>query len=158
MESVKTWAFSVCCASIVGGMMDILLPEGSLQKTYKTVFCVFILCVILAPLSEIGSFDIDIFKNELEDIENEEYSENVFNENSEKYIKDEIVSSVKEILKEEGVNAEDTFVKVNILNDGSINIIKFTLTFSKMEDADLLAEKIYEKTGIKPEIQISGEN
>lgn len=157
MESVKTWAFSVCCASIAGGIMDILLPEGSLQKTYKTVFCVFVLCVILAPLSEIGSFDIDVFKNELEDIENEEYSENAFNENSEKYIEDEIVNSVKEVLKEEGVNAEDIFVKVNILNDGSINIIKFTLTFNEMGNADLLEEKIYEKIGVRPEIQISGE-
>jgi len=155
MEEIKNWAFSVCCASIAGGILNLLLPEGNVQKIYKTVFCVFFLCIIFSPLSEIKTVKIDFSENE--NFPEENFHENEFMQNSAEYIQNELVKSVNEILSEENLSAEDISVNVNISEEGSIDINKFALTFENFEDADSFSEKIYQKTGIKPEIIISGE-
>ena len=155
MEIFKNWAFSICCASIAGGILNLLLPKGGAQATYKTVFCVFFLCVLISPLSDIHFSDSDFFDRKI--TENETF-ENTFSETSEKYLENEIVSSVEEILKNENIICDDIFVKVNISEDGSININKFVLTFKQLENADKLADKIGSISGIVPEIIILGEN
>lgn len=155
MEIFKNWAFSICCASIAGGILNLLLPKGGAQATYKTVFCVFFLCVLISPLSDIHFSDSDFFNRKI--TENETF-ENTFSETSEKYLENEIVSSVEEILKNENIICDDIFVKVNISEDGSININKFVLTFKQLENADKLADKIGSISGIVPEIIILGEN
>ncbi len=132
-----------------------LLPKGGAQATYKTIFCVFFLCVVISPFTEIKFPGIDIFKPDI--AENETF-ENTFSETSEKYLENEIITSVEEILKNENVICDDIFVKVNISEDGSININKFVLTFKQLENADQLAEKIGRISGITPEILILGEN
>ena len=157
METFRNWAFSVCCAAIFGGILNFILPEGGTQKIYKTVFCVFFLCIILTPIADIDFSKFDIqetyFKSDELDL-----SENEFNNGSAEYIENEILSSTKEILKNENLNFEDISIKINILKDGSINISKFALTFNDIENPDSLIEKIRQKTGIAPEIIISGEN
>ena len=155
MEILKNWAFSICCASIAGGIINLILPKGGAHATYKTVFCVFFLCVLISPLSDIHFSDSDFFNRKI--TENETF-ENTFSETSEKYLENEIVSSVEEILKNENIICDDIFVKVNISEDGSININKFVLTFKQLENADKLADKIGRISGIVPEIIILGEN
>ena len=155
MEIFKNWAFSICCASIAGGIINLILPKGGAHATYKTVFCVFFLCVVISPLSDIRFPDVDIFNPEI--TKNETF-ENTFSATSEKYLENEIIASVEEILENENIICDDIFVKVNISEDGSININKFVLTFKQLENADKLADKIGSISGIVPEIIILGEN
>ena len=110
---------------------------------------------VISPLSDIRFPDVDIFNPEI--TENETF-ENTFSATSEKYLENEIIASVEEILKNENIICDDIFVKVNISEDGSININKFVLTFKQLENADRLAEKIGRISGITPEILILGEN
>lgn len=156
MESVKTWAFSVCCAAIVGGIMNILLPKSNLQKIYKTVFCVFFLCVILSPVLKIKTLNRNFFEFDSE-YGNDLY-ENKFTDNSEKYIESEIIKSSKIFLQDNGIDYKDISAKVNISDDGSININKFTLTFEKQVNSEFIGEALQQKIGVEPEILISGEN
>ena len=155
MEILKNWAFSICCASIAGGILNLFIPKGGTQAIYKTVFCVFFLCIVISPLADIRFPDVDIFNPEI--TENETF-ENTFSATSEKYLENEIIASVEEILKNENIICDDIFVKVNISEDGSININKFVLTFKQLENADRLAEKIGRISGITPEILILGVN
>lgn len=156
MESVKTWAFSVCCAAIVGGMMNILLPKSNLQKIYKTVFCVFFLCVILSPVLKIKTLNRNFFEFDSE--YGDALYENEFTDNSEKYIESEIIKSSKIFLQDNGIDYKDISAKVNISDDGSININKFTLTFEKQVNSEFIGEALQQKIGVEPEILISGEN
>lgn len=157
MEEIKTWAFSICCASVAGGILNLLLPEGNVQKTYKTVFCIFFLCIIISPLSEINFSKTDFLKNKNNSFSEEKISENEFIKNSSAYIEEEIINSVNEIFMEENLYAEEICVNVNISEEGSIDINKFALTFKNLENADSFKEKVFQKTGIKPEIIISGD-
>ena len=156
MEFIKNWAFSLCSAAICGSVMHLVLPEGNLQKVFKTVFCVFFLCTVISPLAEIKMPDFD--KITLQNSKENIFENNIFNETTEKQIEEQIISDTNSILFDEKLFAEDILVKVNILPDGSIEINKFILTICSIEDPEKLKDKIYQKTGIKPEIILSGEN
>ena len=153
MDTVRNWAFSICCASLVGGILNFLLPKNDLQKTFKTVFCVFLLCIILTPISEINLNKISFSGFETENFENE-FTENDFTLFSAEYIENELILSAKRILEEEQLIAEDIIAKVNISEEGNININEFVLIFKKTEKSDSVAERIHSETGIEPEIRI----
>ena len=156
MEFIKNWAFSVCSAAICGSVMYLVLPEGNLQKVFKTVFCMFFLCTVISPFAEIKIPDFD--KITLQTTEEKALENNIFNETTEKHIEEQIIYDTDSVLFEENLFAEDILVKVNILPDGSIEINKFILTICSIEDSEKLKDKIYQRTGIKPEIIFSGEN
>lgn len=158
MYEIKNWAFSVCCCVIVCGILNMILPEGSGSKIFKSVLCVFFLSVLLSPVSEF-SYDILSFKNSGSDI-TFYYSEkeNPFIDVSEEYLKKEIIKSTEEILNRQGIVPEDISIKINIQENKSIDINDFVIIVSEEQNTEELAERILKKTGIEPEIILSGEN
>ena len=158
MYEIKNWAFSVCCCVIVCGILNMILPEGSGSKIFKSVLCVFFLSVLLSPVSEF-SYDILSLKNSGSDI-TFDYSENKnpFTDVSEEYLKKEIIKSTEEILNRQGIVPEDISIKINIQENKSIDINDFVIIVSEEQNTEELAERILKKTGIKPEIILSGEN
>lgn len=157
MEEIKNWAFSVCCCAIVCGILNLILPEGSIKKIFKSVLCVFFLSVVINPLSAMEYPDFLSLKNKDFGIA-PDYEENAFNGISEEYLENEIIKSTEEILKSLDINFEDISIKVNIREDQSIDINDFAVVVSEKGNTDELAEKILQKTGIEPKIILSGEN
>lgn len=156
MENIKSWAFSVCCAAVIGTLLNMILPEGSLQRMFKCIFCVFFLCTVLNPLSEIEIpeiLDTGFFTQNFDFSKNNE-----INYQSEKYLEDKIISSAKGILDSEEIFYEDIFIKINISDDGSIDINKFELTIKNPEEEQKALDLIFDTTGVKPEIIILGES
>lgn len=154
MEAIKSWAFSLCISAVVGSVMTFLLPEGSLQKTFKTVLCVFFLCVMLSPLSDIKLPKTDEFfrktkTNEIIFTDSEEY---------EKFLEDKIINSAEDALDEAGITAKDISLKINISKDGNIYINKFVLYLKEGTDAEKAAESVFKKAGIRPETVFYGDN
>ena len=156
MDAVKNWAFSVCCASVFCGILNLILPEGSTQKIFRAVIYVFFLSVVVSTFSGFDFSDfLFISKTENEEILLEE---NDFNDISEDYIEDEIKNATYEILESEGIVPEDISLEVNISSNGSIDIIRFAVTIAENLFTKDLSEKIHQKTGLEPEIIVSGEN
>ena len=135
-----------------------ILPEGSAQKTYKAVFCVFFLCVLVSPLSEFEIPDFDSIAESIESIKDESADKNKFSESSVSVIEKAILSDTEAVLDENGILPKDISIKINISENGGIDINKFVLTLGYIDDPTALKEKIYQKTGIMPEIIISEEN
>lgn len=158
MYEIKNWAFSVCCCVIVCGILNMVLPEGSGSKVFKSVLCVFFLSVLLSPVSEL-SYDILSLKDSGSDI-SFDYSENEnpFIDVSEEYLKKEIIKSTEEILNRQGIVPEDISININIRENKSIDINDFVIIVYEEQNTEELAERILKKTGIKPEIILSGEN
>ena len=157
MAEIKSWAFSVCCAAIICGLLNMIFPEGSGKKIFKSVLCVFFLCIVISPFSEFEYSDILSFIGKDYDIAfNSEKNE--FNKISEEYLKNEIIKSTEELLNKEETGFKDILLEVNISEDQSIDINDFTVIVFENINKDELIQKIFEKTGIKPEIIVSGEN
>ena len=158
MEEIKSWAFSVCVASICGAIFNMLLPEGNLQKTLKCVISIYFLSVVISPFSEIVSFDFS--KENIINIDkySEYYDENEFDDITEASLEEKITEETKKILSEKEIDSGDIFIKVNISDENSINITKFTVILSGCENPDALKDEMKHRIGIEPEIILSGEN
>lgn len=157
MEKIQNWAFSLCCASIAGSILNMIVPEGNLQKTFKTILCVFFLCVFVSPImkTDFDFRDISIKSN----MENEyDFSENIFLGDSSGIIEKEIISETKNILEKYEIIGGEIIVNANISDNGSIDITEFTVLLSEYGNIQEIEETIFEKTGIRPDIIVSGEN
>lgn len=158
MDEIKSWAFSVCSASICGAIMNIILPEGSTQKIFKSVFCVFFLCCVISPLFTMDFFNeknilnsFDYEYREKDGIESEIY------ESAAKTMESEIRSKTEEILRRENIEFSNISVRVNILESGGIEIIEFRIT-ANSDISESVKEKIGNETGLIPDVEIWGES
>ena len=115
MDEIKSWAFSVCAAAICGAILNMILPEGSAQKTYKAVFCVFFLCVLIAPFSELNIPDFESISNNISSFENKNISDTAFAESSASIIEKAILEDTAVILSEHGIHEKDILIKRIIL-------------------------------------------
>ena len=154
MEFIKNWAFSVCCSAIITGILNLIMPDKGTRATFKTILCVFFICTIISPLSDI---DLPEYNFSYENSLDYNYSENEFLNNSANYIETRLENAVTEYFEQEEIKAEDILIKINISEDGSIDITKFTLVFNEKPDIEALKQALYKKTGIEPEIIVSGE-
>lgn len=50
METVKSWAISICMASLAGTVAHFLSPSGSTQRIFKVVISVFFITVMVYPI------------------------------------------------------------------------------------------------------------
>lgn len=156
MEKIQNWAFSLCCASIAGSLLNIILPEGSLQKTFKTVLCVFFLCILVSPFAKTDFIndDFTFFNNR----ENEyDLSENIFTGDSLEILKNEIIAETEGVLDNYGIYDREISFSANISEDGSIDITEFTVLIKNSVNVSATEKAVFKKTGIRPDI-ISGEN
>jgi len=156
MEEIRNWAFSVCTASICGAVMNIILPEGSTQKVFKSVFCVFFLCCIISPLLDANLFSEDILKSFEAEYKYDSGLESRLYESSAAAMEEDIKAKTNLILKEAGVNFSTISIKINILDGGGIEINEFSVT-APSEFSDELKNKIGSETGLIPEVKIMGE-
>ena len=156
MENIRNWAFSLCVSAICGSLLNMLLPEGSGQKTFKFVLCIFLLCVILSPLKDIDFPDYNniFIKSEYVAAKDDN---NEFINRSEDFIEEQIKKDTSEILTEYGIDFKDIIVEVNILENQSIDITEFSLFLPKTKDTENIKSKIQEKIGISPEVIIMEE-
>ncbi len=158
MDDIKNWAFSICSASICGAIMNIILPEGSTQKIFKSVFCVFFLCCVVSPLFGMDIFsEKDILNSFDFEYKEEEGTENKFYESSIKAMEDEIRNRTEQVLKDNGIDFTNISLKINILEDGGIEISEFSV-FVYSDIAEEIKEKIGNETGLIPEVKILGES
>lgn len=153
MDAIKNWAFSICCTGIICGIINILVPEGSVQKTFKTVLSTFFICSIISPVVTMdlgGTIDLSEFFSDKEIT----YEEIYFTDNSAEYIEAELYEATSSFLKKNDIKSKDILIKINISENGNIDINKFVITLENKCDIAYLSEKIKDEIGIKPEIII----
>lgn len=59
MSGLCQWILAVCIAAVTGGVLRMLLPPGSMERTMRWVICVFTLSCLLLPLLQAGKWEID---------------------------------------------------------------------------------------------------
>lgn len=67
LEVIKNWAVAITVAVLLGAILEILLPHGSIKKYVKTAIALCLMLMILGPVIGIFNGKTDIQK-ELEGI------------------------------------------------------------------------------------------
>ena len=60
MSAFSSWLLSVVGVVILGVLIDVVLPEGNVNKYIKAVFAFVIILVIISPLTKIDSVDVSL--------------------------------------------------------------------------------------------------
>lgn len=62
MSLISGWLLSVVGIVIISVLVDLILPEGEMQKYIKAIFSVFVVFVMISPVLKININDIDFNK------------------------------------------------------------------------------------------------
>ena len=158
---ISSWANSVIIAVIIATIIEMILPKGNNKKYIKTVIGVFILFSIIAPvISKISSNDFDLNNiidkyNIVDDYESHEVSSIDINKNVKDVYVDNLVTDIKNKVKEKGYNVLDVDVDIDMSDDNYGKINSIYVSLSKMIEASDISEI---KTINKIDINISEEN
>lgn len=108
MSAFSSWLLSVVGIVILGVLIDVVLPEGNVNKYIKAVFAFVIILVIISPLTKIDSVDVSL-ENLIKENEIQLDEDYLFSLN--KKILDQINENIVRDAKAEGIdNLEVDFV------------------------------------------------
>ena len=162
METVRTWAFSLCAAAVVGAIAELIAPQGDTKKILKVCVSAFFLCCLFSPVIGLLNAAPASIGEELPDTvmyDGTGYGEELFERQVLSAFAENIGRIAREALEESGIAAEEISVRVNIDGDSCISISEIEVTLGEeLRTQELRAISAVEKRiGIRPKIGFSGE-
>ena len=154
MESVRTWAFSLCVALVAGGICHLLVPNKSMEKIFQLVASSFFLCCVLAPFLS-GTLPL------LEDLEVEIPQESVSAvETLTDTMEDQVLTLTRQnleqqlddCLQEEGIDPLEIEVSIHAEEDSSIRLDQIVVTVSQSQrpNSGTIRSRTKELLGMEP--------
>ncbi|SDN35937.1 stage III sporulation protein AF [Acetanaerobacterium elongatum] len=127
MADIKIWAISLCVAAVAGGIMNLLIPNTSLEKIMKLVVAAFFLSCVISPV--IMRFP-EIRLTLTQDVKARvnEVQENLVSA-VDGQVSAAVTERVKKLLKDIRVEAENISVRYNTADNTSISISQIDVVF-----------------------------
>ena len=153
MHLIKGWALSLVLVSVLGSIVLILSPSGTVEKQLRTAVSLVMLVCLVSPF--LSGFDNgNIFKEDvLQSINtNIEITENpvaeIFAENLENQIID--------YLFQKGISPLSVLIKIhrNEYNDLQIDSVNISISVDDAENIDEIYNLLREKYGILATVEV----
>lgn len=143
---MAAWVLSIVGIVSIGVLLDIIIPEGEINKYIKGIFSIVTICVIIAPLPKIidKNFDItDYFGTESSIAVDERFVEEV---NGERVA--ELEKSVETMLKSNGIDGVKVEIMVRSYDTLDIESVKVSVD-KDGTDKEFITDLVANKLGIK---------
>lgn len=153
MGAIRSWALIICFASIACTMLEIITPNGKMEKMMKLVLGVFMICAIITPLvTTFRNIDINFKTNNYED-DLEEYK-NKFDTKMNEIAIDKIKDLTLNELNLINIKPRKIDVFMDMKDKDCISIKEITVTLDKknLNKQEEVKKVIEEKLGIKTNI------
>jgi len=148
METLRNWALTVVLSALAGGIVWLLAPKGSVQKSLRMVVAVFLLSAFITPLLRGGGS----FAWELPDEGRPPTIagfDDVVSRQLQTAVEEEITGRCEGVLRARGI-AGQILLQTDILGDGSINIASAKVIVGS--GAAGLREELGAATGLDVEV------
>lgn len=136
MESVRSWALTVCCACVLGALFAILFPHSSSKKLLNMILSLMILCVIFKPLGSLGKF---IMKGERHEFSVSQYEnaalEDEVESSAKRIYSSYLEENLRRVLNGSGISYESIVVTMDNSGDGCISIGQVEVIVKKEDEA-----------------------
>lgn len=143
MNAIKAAGAVICGFMIVSGVIGMLVPEGSMEKSMRFVITVAFIAAVITAFSGITSVFPDLITQEtLSDTVVYDPSDSI-NSLSARNIERELTLAAENI----GIRGAKINVDTDISDDGSIRIISVEYTSENERDRDKLGNMIKDMTG-----------
>ena len=132
----SNWAKGIVLAVVISTIIEIMLPNGSSKKYVRSVIGIYILFVILSPITNKITKDVDVNSIiddyiEVANSAQEDYEKKTQNNNN-RTIKDIYIANlqqdIKNKLEEKGYTVDNSVIKIK--NDDTYDIEKIKLYIS----------------------------
>ena len=151
MESLSAWVAVICISALCISILNLLSPNGSMMKIFKFVMGIFMICVMIIPLTS-----LDFNKFNISYIEKNEISQKLQNgvaEQEKNIVSDEIKEYVYKLLKKENIEPVNIEIITDIKDDNSISIERIEIF---IERKDLYSRQTIIKL-VEEELEIDSE-
>ncbi len=151
-EQIKLWGIAICSAAMIAGIINSLLPSGSLGKIAKYVLGIYLTVVLIKPFLSVKEFETLFDVPEYEttsSYENNDYDSIVLCET-----KEIIEKKIEGLLNENGIYLNDIDIDINIDEKNDISFVSIELFLSE-EYSDKSDEILYivkKETRLTPKI------
>lgn len=129
MSGISSLAVLICCAGVGTGMMSLLIPQKRTKRILGFVLGLFILVTLIngvkASLSDLSLAAVD---TQVQDIA---YSDGEYTDAVVRQTADELVRALDELLRDEGIEADDIGVELKISSDGRITADRIDIYISE---------------------------
>lgn len=149
MNALSQWILAVCIAAVTGGLLRMLLPPGSMERTMRWVICVFTLSCLLLPLLQSSGWEWDFSSLETTGEPNIALAEQV-EEQTRYLIERELLSKVQDVVEAEGAKLTKFHLNTDSEGGSGIDItqVEVVLRASDAERCNRVHARLEEELGL----------
>ena len=158
MTALNTAASVLCASAVICALMSLIVPYDRMKKAVNLVLSLFLICSLILPVkSAIEQLSLDETFSEYD--ESISFSQEDFNKAVLKETANSLVLCADELLKNEGLKANDIKLSLRISDEGSIYVGSVLIYISReYEDKAGEIEKIiYRNFSKEPQIIVEKE-
>lgn len=159
MDSVRSWALTICFACVLGSIFAMIFPENSSKKILNMIISMMILCVIFKPIASLGEF---VFKLDESSFETSQYEnpelENQIASDAEKIYSSYISENLGRILTENNINYENIIINMDTSENYSISIgqVEVIVKSEDVGQTEKIKKLLYNYIGTEPLVTTAG--
>lgn len=123
MNGIREWTLIICFASISASMLELISPDGKMEKMVRFVLGAFMICAFIFPLTNtLSNIEVD-FKALTLCLDSSDFKSQAENQ-VKTQASEKIHSLTKKLLGEKNVDAEEINVFMDTNEKGCISIVK----------------------------------
>ena len=153
MEYIKQWALGLVLTSVLGTVVLVLAPSGSVEKQVRLAVSLVLLIMFVRPL--VGLFDIDTkdFKKDAvitEDTSHraDEYFITAF--------KSELNNRIMKLIEDNGIEVIKTETDVSVNDEKEVSIVGVVVFITSADEVSAVKDLIKNEYGIIAEVEVRG--
>lgn len=159
MSAIKAWSMTICLISVVCTIIEVLFPSGKMEKIFKVVLGIFLLCALLVPLK-------NIFKNINFDAKKPEISvkdggklKSTTDEQTKMTAKKNLERSIKNLLEEKSIKPEKINIIMDTNSESSISIKKIEIFLARGDESkrESIKNELEKKLELKIDVVVGSE-
>ena len=134
MSAIKSWSMTICLVSILCTLLEILFPQGKMEKIFRVVLGVFLLCALLGSTLKNINFDAKKTENFIKDKDKIKFKSTVDDQvkaSAEKNLR----ASIEKILAAKGIKSEKINIFMDTTADNCISIGKIEVFLPKGDES-----------------------
>ena len=158
MKQIGSLTFAVCAVCVAVSVVSSLVPQKRTAKIMSFVIGLFLTASILTAFADIGN-PFSVNNSDMEIYEIPDYSGEDMDEAAVQMTADNLVRELDELMKNEGIKAEDIRLSLKITGEGRIYASRVVIYISEEYAAHKgdIERIVYGNLSKEPEIYVAGQ-
>lgn len=152
MEYIKQWALGLVLTSVIGTVILVVSPSGSMEKQVRFAVSLVILIMLVRPLTGLLDIKDTSFENNGILNENASYA-------SDDYFvvafKNELNNKLVELIENEGINVIETEIEVSVNDKKEVAVESVAVFIADTNEISTVKNLIKNEYGIIAEVEVS---